>query len=193
MQEVAAGVLRRCLAALQAFECPSHHRHYYDRTEAALRFLLEPSILPKLVFLYNATFAPICADLVPDSGVSFLRGIGSGPGDIAAEAERSPNPGSTIFTRLWDDALGLEFEAWRPLAEQSPIIFVRLGKSVQRPDGRWAWALLDDIHLVFAFDSPQAAFDHLEAAAREAGDYDRLDQLLHLRYGVIYAGTNGSR
>lgn len=187
MLEMTVSVLRQSLVDLEAFSCPSHHRHYYQRTYDALTYLLEPENVSRVIFLRNSTFAPVCADLVPDSGVAFLRGIGHGPADIAAEAEQSCAPEVAIFRRAWENALGIEYAEWHALADRSPVIFVRLGHAIRREDGRWGWGLLPGDHLLVAYDSVQDAFDHLAAICRLTGDDERLHQLLQLRYGVLPA------
>lgn len=178
-------VLERCLEDLLAFPCPSHHRVYWERTRQALHYLLEPAQMERIVFLRNSTFAPICAELVADSGVAFLRGIPEGPKDLASNMEQAASPADALVARLWDQTLGMDFEDWRPLADRSPVIFVRLGKSEQNAAGRWQWALLADSHLDQAYPDIHAAFAGLIARAEQEGNAEQAERLTWLQSGIL--------
>lgn len=182
---VASRVLESGLRALADFPCPTHHQAYYERTRQALTYLLEPAQRDRIVFLRNSTFAPVCAELVPDSGVAFLRGIPEGPRDLAAQAERAARPAATLVSTLWTQALGLEYSEWRPLADQAPLLFVRLGCSRQNDQGRWEWALLEDEHLEVAFADASSAFQALIGAALAQGDLERASRLVRFQMGVL--------
>jgi hypothetical protein len=181
--EITRETLERCLQSLNAFECPSHHLEHYLRTEAAT-YLLLPGNVERVVFVEMAAFAPICADLVPDSGVAFLRCQSSGPLDLAHDVETGRVDGSGLFVRLWDESLGTDFPPWVAMADRAPVIFVRLGESVCT-EGRWHWAPLPGPHQAITYPDVAGAFAALEAQAREAGDEERLLRLEQWRVGVL--------
>lgn len=182
---IGRATLEWCLEALHHFDCPSHHRPYYLRTEETLHYLLRPEILDRVVFVQQPTLAPLSADLVPDSGVCFLRRTTRGPTDMASALERGALDGPGLFLRLWDDALGIEYEPWQELADRAPAIFVRLGESVQNAEGRWHWAPMQGKYQEFAFPDVGAAFQSLIDEAAAAGKTERAQRLHHWRYGIL--------
>ncbi|HYG57154.1 MAG TPA: hypothetical protein VD902_03700 [Symbiobacteriaceae bacterium] len=176
--------LERSLDALHGFVCPSHHRDLYERTQAALQYLVQPGNIERVVFVDQPTFAPICADMVPDSGVCFLRCAHHGPKDLASAMEQGRLSGDGLFVQLWDDALGVEFPAWREKADRAPALFVRLGESVHS-GGSWHWAPLYGPHTAIAYPNVHAAFEALIKAADLAGETDLVLDLIRWKFGVI--------
>jgi|GEM_PF-5111152 len=184
---VARATLEQQGRALDEFHCPSHHLELYHRTQQALNYLMEPHTLERVVFVDQPTFAPACADMVPDSGVCFLRCAPAGPKDLAAAVERGAVSSGGLFLRLWDDALGYEFDEWRSMVDGAPVIFVRLGCSVCSPEGRWHWAPLEGEHQSIGFADVRTAFAVLIAEARRAGDEERAQTLELWQYGILAA------
>lgn len=183
---IVRSVLTQSLAELRGFLCPSHHREQYDRTEAALHYLLLPGNLERVVLVEHPTFAPVCADLVPDSGVSFLRCARQGPRDLASAMEQGRLSDTGLFQHLWDDALGVEFPQWREVADRAPVIFVRIGMSEQT-DGRWHWAPLDGPHTAVQYPDVRSAFEALLREAQQQGDAALVGRLELWRHGLLEA------
>jgi hypothetical protein len=186
--QIARETLERCLQALHAFRSPSHHLEHYWRTEAALTYLLLPGNPERVVFVDRAAFAPLCADLVADSGVCFLRCPAQGPLDLIHDLEAARLDGDGLFLRLWDESLGTDFAPWAALADRAPVIFVRLGESVCTA-GRWHWAPMSGPHRAISYPDASAAFDDLARQARQAGDEELLLRLEQWRCGVYDAAT----
>jgi hypothetical protein len=178
--------LERSLEALHEFPCPSHHREQYERTKATLQYLCDSDAADRVVFVERPTFAPLCADIVPDSGVCFLRQATRGPKDLASEIEQGALSGAGLFLHLWADALGVEYTAWRQLADRAPAIFVRLGESICSACGRWQWAPLPGPHRAITYPDVSAAFAALIRHAQQVGDAERADRLSHWQYGVCH-------
>jgi hypothetical protein len=184
MTEILQATLERCLDSLQRFRCPDHHRDQYERTEAALAYLLRPGNLERVVLVEQPTFAPICADMAPDSGVCFLRNSARGPRDLASAMEQGALSGNGLFQHLWEDALGVEFPTWQETADRAPVIFVRLGESACT-DGRWHWKPLLGENQAVTYPDVEAAFAALIAEAETTGAAEHARRLWLWRHGIL--------